>query len=199
MGKVIAAIPREMITAHPQFVPTLERNFAVDLNFEVRLTTARLREYWQCKGVEAVLLEGSLLSPELLAEMPLRRHPLVIVNLPYPLPDNFSREAFCAVFNQSRDNLELRLWGSGDKHVELICSVLTGLCSGLRVDLHRGHFTDKEQEVLELLLQGLRDEHIARALYISPKTVRNHVSNMLRKIGVDNRTQLVLWAIQRQP
>jgi DNA-binding CsgD family transcriptional regulator len=188
-----------MVTAHPQFVPTLERNFAVDLNFEVRLTTAQLREFWQCKGVEAVLLEGSLLNPELLATIPVRRHPLVIVNLPYPLPDNFAREAFCAVFNQGRDNLELRLWGSSDKHVMLLCSVLTGLSSGIRVDLNRGHFTDKEQEVLGLLLQGLRDEHIARALYISPKTVRNHVSNMLRKIGVDNRTQLVLWAIQRQP
>lgn len=55
----------------------------------------------------------------------------------------------------------------------------------------------KENEVVNLLLQGLDDREIATQLFISDKTVRNHISNVLQKIGLRNRTQLVLWALQQ--
>lgn len=55
----------------------------------------------------------------------------------------------------------------------------------------------KENEVVNLLLQGLDDREIASCLFISDKTVRNHISNVLQKIGLRNRTQLVLWALQQ--
>ncbi|QNO16630.1 response regulator transcription factor [Alkalicella caledoniensis] len=54
----------------------------------------------------------------------------------------------------------------------------------------------KENEVVNLLLQGLDDREIAKQLFISDKTVRNHISNILQKICLRNRTQLVLWALQ---
>ncbi len=55
----------------------------------------------------------------------------------------------------------------------------------------------KENEVVNLLLEGLDDQGIASRLYISDKTVRNHISNVLQKVGLKNRTQLVLWALQQ--
>jgi DNA-binding NarL/FixJ family response regulator len=54
--------------------------------------------------------------------------------------------------------------------------------------------TDREREVLELLAQGGNNADIARQLSISIKTVRNHVSNILSKLQVVDRTQAVIMA-----
>ena len=47
--------------------------------------------------------------------------------------------------------------------------------------------TSREREVLDLLADGLTNTAIGRRLFVSPKTVRNHVSNVLSKLGVDSR------------
>lgn len=52
----------------------------------------------------------------------------------------------------------------------------------------------RERDVLELIAQGLRNPDIAERLSISPKTVRNHVSNILNKLQVADRTQAILKA-----
>jgi DNA-binding NarL/FixJ family response regulator len=49
--------------------------------------------------------------------------------------------------------------------------------------------TRREREVLDLLAEGDSDGDIAAALYISPRTVGNHVSAILAKLGMQNRTQ----------
>jgi DNA-binding NarL/FixJ family response regulator len=54
--------------------------------------------------------------------------------------------------------------------------------------------TAREKEVLELLAQGLGNQQLARRLFISPKTVRNHVANILAKIGVPDRAQAIARA-----
>ncbi|WP_350344178.1 LuxR C-terminal-related transcriptional regulator [Proteinivorax tanatarense] len=56
----------------------------------------------------------------------------------------------------------------------------------------------KENEVVNLLLEGYEDKEIAQRLYISDKTVRNHISNILKKVSLKNRTQLVLWALNQK-
>ena len=47
--------------------------------------------------------------------------------------------------------------------------------------------TDRERDVLELVAQGLDNLTIARRLALSDKTVRNHLSNVLNKLGVADR------------
>jgi len=57
--------------------------------------------------------------------------------------------------------------------------------------------TDREVEVLELLAEGLPNEDIAEKLYISERTVRSHVSNILAKLDLTNRTQAALYAVRK--
>jgi DNA-binding NarL/FixJ family response regulator len=54
--------------------------------------------------------------------------------------------------------------------------------------------TDREREILDLLAQGMRNTQIADRLVISPKTVRNHVSNILGKLQVADRAQAIIKA-----
>jgi DNA-binding NarL/FixJ family response regulator len=53
---------------------------------------------------------------------------------------------------------------------------------------------DREREILDLIAQGLKNPEIADQLFLSPKTVRNHVSTILHKLQVADRAQAVLRA-----
>ena len=54
--------------------------------------------------------------------------------------------------------------------------------------------TEREQEVLCLLVQGLSNPEIARELHLAPGTVRNYVSEIFAKLGVSDRTQAAVMA-----
>lgn len=58
--------------------------------------------------------------------------------------------------------------------------------------------TDREMDVLQLMSQGCSNKEIARSLTISEKTVKNHVTNIFRKLQVEDRTQAVLFAIKHR-
>jgi NarL family two-component system response regulator LiaR len=60
---------------------------------------------------------------------------------------------------------------------------------------HEG-LTDREREVLTLIARGLPNKLIARELSISEKTVKAHVSSILGKLGVSDRTQAALYAVR---
>jgi len=60
-----------------------------------------------------------------------------------------------------------------------------------------GELTDREAEVLRLLARGCSNKEIGEELRIAENTVRIHVSRVLDKLGVSDRTQAVLLAIQR--
>lgn len=58
--------------------------------------------------------------------------------------------------------------------------------------------TDREQEVLLLLLDGLSNAQIGDRLYLSPRTVEKYVSNLLRKTETSNRAELVRFAMEHR-
>ncbi|WP_199337009.1 response regulator [Oscillatoria sp. FACHB-1407] len=57
--------------------------------------------------------------------------------------------------------------------------------------------SDREQDVLKQMVQGMNNQEIAEALHITESTIKFHVSNILHKLGVSDRTQAVLIAIKR--
>ncbi|MGG1660492.1 response regulator [Brevibacillus sp. NRS-1366] len=58
-------------------------------------------------------------------------------------------------------------------------------------------FTDREQEIFQLIVDNLSNSEIAQHLYISEATVKTHVSSILRKTGQPNRSQAVLYALKK--
>ncbi|BCN33018.1 response regulator [Anaeromicropila herbilytica] len=68
--------------------------------------------------------------------------------------------------------------------------------NNLSIDDETDLLTKRELEVLKLLAEGLFNKEIAYKLSISEKTVKNHVSNIFKKISVSDRTQAAVYAIK---
>jgi len=62
----------------------------------------------------------------------------------------------------------------------------------------QNQLTDRELEVLRLLAKGMLNKEIANILFISEKTVKNHISSIFRKLDVQDRTQAAVYAIKNK-
>jgi DNA-binding NarL/FixJ family response regulator len=60
----------------------------------------------------------------------------------------------------------------------------------------RADLSDREIEVLRLLAAGKDNAEIAQELFISPKTVKNHISSILAKLQIENRIQAAVYAVR---
>ncbi len=58
------------------------------------------------------------------------------------------------------------------------------------------NLTNREVEVLKLIAEGMINKEIAKNLYISEKTVKNHISNIFKKLDVNDRTQAAIYAFK---
>lgn len=58
--------------------------------------------------------------------------------------------------------------------------------------------TKREYEILTLIAEGMNNKDIAKTLFISEKTVKNHVSNVFKKIKVNDRTQAAIYAYRNK-
>ncbi|WP_405803149.1 response regulator [Streptomyces sp. NBC_01187] len=82
-------------------------------------------------------------------------------------------------------------------HVLLQPEVAGALLSDDQGGSGRGpSLTEREREVLGLIADGRSNREIARALVLSEKTVKTHVSNILMKLDLSDRTQAALWAVR---
>src|SRR5918992_1211826 len=70
--------------------------------------------------------------------------------------------------------------------------------SGIEAETGVGaELSDRENEVLRLIANGKDNAEIAQDLHISPKTVKNHISNILMKLQIENRIQAAVYAVRR--
>jgi DNA-binding NarL/FixJ family response regulator len=78
------------------------------------------------------------------------------------------------------------------RRLSIACNSMVS-CDGGRVAL-----THREQEVLQQLIYGSTNKEIAQSLGLSYETVKEHVQNILHKVGVMDRSQAAIWAVMRQ-
>jgi len=78
--------------------------------------------------------------------------------------------------------------------------VVEGLQKGVSLKQRVGaepELTPREEEILRLVVQGLTNQEIARRLFISIKTVQAHRANLMKKLGVHDRVELVKYALKK--
>lgn len=68
----------------------------------------------------------------------------------------------------------------------------------LNINVQKYQLSNREQEVMELILQGKSNKEIEDTLFISYNTVKNHIYNLYQKLGVRSRSQMICFLIQNQ-
>lgn len=96
---------------------------------------------------------------------------------------------------EARTAAESFAWLGAPDGLDRSTALLRALGGPARATARRaGLLTDREEEVLALVAQGLSNPQIAERLYISRKTAAHHVSNVLTRLGVHNRAEAAAWA-----
>lgn len=84
----------------------------------------------------------------------------------------------------------------------IVASRLLGEYNRLSMPVRRDDeislLTEREREVLALIAQGESNKNIAHKLFISEKTVKNHITSIFRKLKVEDRTQAAIFAIKKR-
>jgi DNA-binding NarL/FixJ family response regulator len=81
--------------------------------------------------------------------------------------------------------------------VYLPASLARWLLQPGKADEQPASLTEREVEILKLVAQGLGNDEIAARLVISPRTAGVHISHILDKLGLENRTQAALYALRQ--
>jgi DNA-binding NarL/FixJ family response regulator len=77
---------------------------------------------------------------------------------------------------------------------EVTTRVLERLRKGPETDERLERLTDQERRILDLIAEGLTNRQIAERIHLAEKTVKNYVSNLLTKLGMERRTQAAVYA-----
>src|SRR5262245_39281965 len=77
---------------------------------------------------------------------------------------------------------------------EVTARVLERLRKGPEEDERLARLTDQERKILDLIAEGLTNRQIAERMFLAEKTVKNYVSNLLSKLGMERRTEAAVFA-----
>ncbi|NHC46503.1 response regulator [Motilibacter aurantiacus] len=90
----------------------------------------------------------------------------------------------------------IRRVGAGQSLLDpaVTARVLARVREGKREDKRLAGLTDQERRVLELIGEGLTNRQIAEQMFLSEKTVKNYVTSLLAKLGMERRTQVAILA-----
>jgi DNA-binding NarL/FixJ family response regulator len=77
--------------------------------------------------------------------------------------------------------------------------VLDRLRAGPEEDKALAPLTDQERRILELIGEGMTNRQIAEHMFLAEKTVKNYVSSLLGKLGMERRTQAAVFAVKHPP
>jgi DNA-binding NarL/FixJ family response regulator len=90
----------------------------------------------------------------------------------------------------------IRRAGAGESLLDpaLTDRVLERLREGPKTDPRLASLTPQERKILDLIAEGYTNRQIAETMYLAEKTVKNYVSNLLAKLGMERRTQAATFA-----
>jgi len=80
-------------------------------------------------------------------------------------------------------------------HVWLSLALQAQVVAGLREDADHA-LTAREREIVRLVALGLRNAEVGKRLHISEQTVKTHLNNVFRKLGIQDRIELVLYSVR---
>ena len=98
--------------------------------------------------------------------------------------------------NSEPEELHRAIRGAAEGQVQLAPAAAARLMREVRAPVSPEALTERETEVLKLLARGQANKQIASSLFVEEKTVKAHVSSILRKLGVQSRIQAALHAIR---
>jgi DNA-binding NarL/FixJ family response regulator len=81
---------------------------------------------------------------------------------------------------------------------EVTARVLERLRNGPEEDERLARLTEQERKILDLIAEGLTNRQIAERIFLAEKTVKNYVSNLLAKLGMERRTEAAVFAARLQ-
>jgi two-component system, NarL family, response regulator LiaR len=87
--------------------------------------------------------------------------------------------------------------GDTPLHPDIAKKLMREFADPAKSTLQRDDLTGRELEVLSLVAQGMSNREIAAELVLSPKTVKTHVSNILSKLHLADRTQAAIYALKQ--
>jgi NarL family two-component system response regulator LiaR len=94
------------------------------------------------------------------------------------------------------EELHRAIKGAAEAKVQLAPEAAAHLMREVRAPEGPEELTERESEVLKLLARGKANKQIASDLFVEEKTVKTHISSILRKLGVQSRTQAALHAVR---
>ena len=87
--------------------------------------------------------------------------------------------------------LEERIFGSLKVNTDI-----QALAKEIWREGHNARLTEREMDVLQCISEGCSNQVIAQRLFVSEKTVKNHLTNIFRKLGVNDRTQALIYVLR---
>ena len=211
-GDTGAASPVRLLIVddHDMFADSLRLALATEEDMTVvgtAPTLARARQMIVSKAPDVVLLDHRLpdgLGVDSIAELKALRSSAKVVVLTAAAEDSMlvtATEAGCAGFilkTSPLDELVAAVRTAAAGEIMVSSDLLARLLNRLhhRYDERQSDLTAREREILELIAEGLTNGAIAKRLFISVNTVRNHVQNILAKLDAHSKLEALSIAIR---
>jgi len=151
---------------------------------------------------EAALMEEAFYHIDIRDIAPTVKTPALVIHNRYDAAIPFEEGRLLAsllpnarfISLESKNHILLQDEPAWPRFLDEVCRFLDRSFYQPRTDLSFADLTPREREVLHCIAQGLSNQQIAQQLFISPKTVRNHITHIFSKLDINHRSEAIVRA-----